>query len=224
MGSVLLVRHGQASFGGPVYDVLSETGWEQSRRLGRWLAERPDALTGIRHGLMSRQQDTAVALGEAAGWTGAAALDEGWNEFDHVAVLAALGDLPEGADPDVERRLFQQHFDRALGRWVSGEYDDYAESFPAFCDRVAAALGRACAEAGPGGTVVVSSSGGPIAAAAAMLLDPEAEPAQRARTWRRLNVVLANASYSRVVVGSAGPRLLTFNEHPHLPADLITYR
>ena len=37
MGQLLLVRHGQASFGAEDYDVLSETGWEQGRRLGAHL-------------------------------------------------------------------------------------------------------------------------------------------------------------------------------------------
>ena len=40
MGVVLLVRHGQASFGADDYDVLSETGWEQCRLLGAHLAAR----------------------------------------------------------------------------------------------------------------------------------------------------------------------------------------
>ena len=39
-GSVLLVRHGQASFGADDYDVLSETGLGAGRLLGAWLAER----------------------------------------------------------------------------------------------------------------------------------------------------------------------------------------
>jgi len=34
MGMVLLVRHGQASFGADDYDVLSETRIAQSSRLG----------------------------------------------------------------------------------------------------------------------------------------------------------------------------------------------
>ena len=37
-----------------------------------------------------------------------------------------------------------------------------------------------------------------------------------ARLWSRFNTVLVNSSVTRVVVGSTGPRLLTFNEHPHL--------
>jgi hypothetical protein len=35
---------------------------------------------------------------------------------------------------------------------------------------------------------------------------------------------VVNASYSRVIVGASGSRLLTFNEHPHLGPDLLTYR
>ena len=37
--SLLLVRHGQASFGAADYDQLSERGQVQSRRLGDWLAQ-----------------------------------------------------------------------------------------------------------------------------------------------------------------------------------------
>ena len=37
--SLLLVRHGQASFGAADYDQLSGRGVEQSRRLGDWLAD-----------------------------------------------------------------------------------------------------------------------------------------------------------------------------------------
>ena len=40
MGVLLLVRHGQASFGTADYDVLSETGWEQGRLLGAGCATR----------------------------------------------------------------------------------------------------------------------------------------------------------------------------------------
>jgi hypothetical protein len=33
-----------------------------------------------------------------------------------------------------------------------------------------------------------------------------------------------NAAVTRILVGSSGRRLLTFNEHAHLPRDLVTYR
>ena len=37
--TLLLVRHGQASFGAADYDQLSDRGVEQSRRLGQWLVD-----------------------------------------------------------------------------------------------------------------------------------------------------------------------------------------
>ncbi len=220
MGQVLLVRHGQASFGADDYDVLSETGWEQSRALGRWLAGRGVVADAVLHGEMRRQRETAEAMAQAAGWTVGSAVDPGWNEFDHRAVVAAFGGVPD----TVDRAGFQSAFTGALERWIAGEAGEVPESFPEFAKRAAAALTRACAGAGPGGTVVVSSSGGPIAAACAALLEPERPTAQRGPLWVRLNTVILNASCSRVVVGSTGPRLLTFNEHDHLSGPLRTYR
>ena len=91
-------------------------------------------------------------------------------------------------------------------------------------DRVRGALDRACAQAGSGRTVVVVTSGGPIAVACAALADPDADPATYARLWSRFNTTVVNSSFTRVVVGSTGPRLLTFNEHPHVEGDALTYR
>jgi broad specificity phosphatase PhoE len=222
MGVVLLVRHGQASFGADDYDVLSETGWAQGRLLGAWLAERDVTPTAIVHGDMRRQRDTGLAMIEGAGWDVEVDVDPGWDEFDHVGMVAAYPDLPSG---DLDRKAFQQVFERATARWTGGEHDDdFPESYAAFGARVRAALDRATAAAGPGGTVVVVSSGGPIAVASAALVDPEADPPSVARLWQRFNTVIVNSSVSRVVVGSTGARLLTFNEHPHLEADHLTYR
>ena len=220
MGQVLLVRHGQASFGAADYDVLSETGWVQARALGSWLAARGIVADVVLSGEMRRQRDTATALAEAAGWSVEPAVDAGWNEFDHRAVVTAYG----GAPDTVDRAAFQAAFTAALEEWIAGEPGDVPESFPGFVKRVGAALTRACAGAGPAATVVVSSSGGPVAAACAALLDPDRPSAERGGLWTRLNTVIVNGSCSRIVVGSTGPRLLTFNEHEHLTEGLRTYR
>lgn len=223
MGVVLLVRHGQASFGADDYDVLSETGWEQGRLLGAWLAERKVVPTAVLSGGMRRHRETAEAVATAAGWAPEVEVDLGWDEFDHLGVVAAYPDHPDG---ELDRREFQRVFELATQRWTGGRYDaEYPESWPGFVQRVRAALDRACAGAGPGGTVVVVSSGGPIAAACAALVDPDGEdPATYARLWSRFNTVVVNSSMSRVVVGSTGARLLTFNEHPHLEGETLTYR
>src|SRR3954453_4325804 len=221
MGMVLLVRHGQASFGADDYDVLSETGLEQSRVLGRFLAAAGVTPRAVVHRAMKRQRDTATPMAGAAGWPVVPALDEGWNEFDHLAVVARA---VEGDDPRQggARRAFQQVFEDATARWTSGEHDEeYDETWAGFVGRVRAALDRACAGEG---LTVVATSGGPIAAACAMLVDHEASATELGRLWAAFNTVIANSSVTRVLEGSTGRRLLTFNEHAHLPRELVTYR
>jgi broad specificity phosphatase PhoE len=218
MGLVLLVRHGQASFGAEDYDVLSETGWAQGRLLGSWLAERDVTPTAVLHGGMRRQRDTALAMAEGAGWDGIEpVVDLGWDEFDHVGMVASYPDLPDGLDL-TDRRAFQQVFEKATAHWTAGEPGDFSETYADFEARVVSALGRAADAAGSGSTVVVVSSGGPIAVACGALVDPGA------RLWQRFNTVIVNSSVTRVVVGSTGARLLTFNEHSHLEGDHLTYR
>ena len=161
----------------------------------------------------------------SAGWSVPIETVAGWDEFDHLSVIDAY---PEAGRPRVlDRRAFQELFTKATGRWASGNHDEeYAETFAAFTQRVRDALGAACRQAGSGSTVVVVSSGGVIAAAATMLLAPEhvGERRRNSGAWQRLNTVMVNASVTRVVVGSTGARLLTFNEHAHLSADQVTYR
>jgi hypothetical protein len=57
-----------------------------------------------------------------------------------------------------------------------------------------------------------------------MLVDREATPSELGRLWAAFNTVTANSSVTRVLEGSTGRRLLTFNEHAHLPRELVTYR
>jgi broad specificity phosphatase PhoE len=215
MGMVLLVRHGQASFGADDYDVLSETGVEQSRVLGRALAEQGVVPTSVVHGSMKRQRDTATAIVGSGGWPLAPVLDQGWDEFDHVGMVAraAVGqDMSDG-------RTFQRVFEEATARWSGGGHDeDYDEPWPAFLGRTRDALDRAFAQEG---LTIAVTSGGPIAVLCAGLVDPLDATA---RLWTSFNTVTANASVTRVLEGSRGRRLLSFNEHSHLPRDLVTYR
>ncbi len=225
MGLVLLVRHGQASFGADDYDVLSETGVAQSRRLGEWLGETALEPAAVLHGAMRRQRDTATAMVEAAGWRVVPELDEGWNEFDHIGVISRRG--PDHLDRRppaglTDRQAFQQVFVEATARWSGGEHDDeYDETWRDFVDRGRSALERACER---DGVTVVVSSGGPIAVACSALVDPDASAAELPRLWNSFNTVSANSGVTRVVVGSTGRRMLTFNEHAHLPRELVTYR
>ena len=226
MGIVLLVRHGQASFGADDYDVLSDVGVTQGLALGHSLAASGTEPVLVVNGSLRRQRETAEGIVKAAGWTVPLETDARWDEFDHLKVVEtyakAAGDIPiDVSDP----REFQVLFERATGRWASANYDDeYDETFETFTTRVRGALAEAARAADTGHTVVVVSSGGAIAAAAAMLTGVSDRPQKLAAAWQRFNTVMVNTSVTRVVVGSTGARLLTFNEHGHLNGDDVTYR
>lgn len=226
MGIVLLVRHGQASFGADDYDVLSPLGVDQGLTLGHALEGAMTEPTLVLSGSLRRQRETAEGIVKAAGWKVPLQTDARWDELDHLQVVQtyakAAGNIPiETTDP----RAFQIMFERSTGRWASANYDDeYEETFEAFTHRVRAALAEACRAADSGSTVVVVSSGGAIAAAAAMLTGVSDRPHRLSAAWQRFNAVMVNTSVTRVVVGSTGARLLTFNEHGHLSEDAVTYR
>ena len=209
MGQILVVRHGQASFGADDYDVLSATGEEQARVVGRALAHlTPDVVV---HGSLVRQRRTAELAAEAAGWSAQPTEDRRWNELESLAQFAAVSGSPDGPDRDG----FQRWYDAAMARWTGGEHDaDYTESYLAFRERSNAALSEVVAA----GTAVAFSSGGPIAAIAAELL------AGGAPTYGRLLPGIVNGGITRVISGRRGLTLLSFNEHQHLVPELVTYR
>ncbi len=222
MSRILLVRHGQASFGAADYDNLSPTGHEQSRVLGAALSARGITADLVVTGEMRRHAQTAAAVLAGSGWGADVDVDAGWNEFDHVQVLA-VHDQPAPAAGESERAGFQRWFTEATLRWTSGEHDSlYDEPFATFVSRVEAALSRLVETLPRKGTAVVLTSGGPIAWAAASLL-ADGVPA-RTDLWRRLNPVSVNTGVSTVVRGASGTTLVTFNAHDHLSPDLLTYR
>lgn len=224
VGLVLLVRHGQASFGADDYDVLSDAGWEQARQLGAWLSEREIVPDVVHRGALRRHRETTEALLEGGTWPGLSAddvvADAGWDEIDHMALAAGIR-LPEVHTP----ADFQLAFEEWSMRWADGEAGIHEESYGDFVGRVRSSFENAVAQAGPGRTVLVVSSGGPIAAVSSILVDPDADPRHRARSWARLTTAFVNTGLTRVIAGdTAGPRLLTLNEHSHLEADGVTYR
>ena len=233
MGQLILVRHGQASFGADDYDVLSDTGWQQGRALGAWLARSGPTPSALVRGGLRRHRETLEAVVAGAGWDGdlPTEVDAAWDEFDHVGLVDSWPDLPEGP---LDRRGFQEVYEKVTAAWTAGSFPgdrdgdsaDGVESYADFVARVRGGLARASGAAGSGRTVVAVTSGGPIAAVCAALMDPEstADQATTARLWSRFNTVVVNAAITRVVVGSQGARLLTFNEHPHLEGELLTYR
>jgi broad specificity phosphatase PhoE len=209
---LLLVRHGQASFGADDYDRLSSLGEDQSRLLGAALTDRGIVPARVVRGGMLRHAQTA----DGAGFSHAD-IDPGWDEFDHTQVLSRA--TPSTDEAVTERRAFQAWFEEATARWMTGDFDEeYDESFSAFTGRVDAALRRTASGLGSGDTAVVVTSGGAIAAVASALLAGSTD------LWQRLNSVTVNTGVTKIVVGSRGMTLVSFNDHVHLEPDRVTYR
>jgi broad specificity phosphatase PhoE len=226
--TLVLVRHGQASFGAADYDVLSETGLRQARAAGATLRGRVGAVHAAVTGTMRRQRDTAAACLEAMGLALPAAADAAWNEFDHEEVLRVFEprwadhaelhrDLAAAGRPDA----FEHAFLAAVGRWTGGAHDaEYRETWPGFLARVDAALSRLAA--GPDGTVLVFTSGGPISAACRAHLAAHDATGVLAHAFR-----LANASVTTLEGGPDGLLLRAFNDAAHLGkpgSGLLTFR
>ena len=69
MGTLYLVRHGQASFGAADYDQLSELGQRQAERLGAYWAERGQGFDAVLMGSLKRHAQTWAGIARAPGWT-----------------------------------------------------------------------------------------------------------------------------------------------------------
>ncbi len=215
MPAVLLVRHGQASFGAEDYDVLSEVGREQSAHVGAELGRRRLRSPLAACGSLRRQRDTAEIALRAAGLAVDVVPDPRWDEYDHLDLLKRYAP-PDSAHDGTSKGL-QALLDLALAAWV----EDDRGGWVAFSRGARAALDELAAGLPSGRDAVVFTSGGVIAAVCGGLLGLGAEGVVA------LNRVTANGAITKVVVGSGGTSLISFNDHAHFEGDarrLLTYR
>lgn len=229
MGRLLLIRHGQASFGTTDYDRLSSLGEEQSRRLGQWLQHTGQMPDLIAVGSLVRHVRTADLCVEAAGVTAPRISVAGLDELDHEQILARyrpdlgvpealVAELARNDDPD---RAFQRLYTAAIARWIGGDFDhEYTRSWSVFRMTVMDSLRTLAAQEAR--TIWAFTSGGPIAVIVNALIGAPIEQAF-ALSWP-----LVNTSMTRVATGTKRNSLISYNVWPHLEvagdAQLITHR
>jgi broad specificity phosphatase PhoE len=230
VGTIYLVRHGQAAFGTHDYDRLTDLGVAQARLLGSYFGRRQIRFDAVFTGTLRRQTDTARGIFEGHPEFGTSHLQEtfpGLDEYKPEAIMMALnGSVPAPAlaaarrDPLVVREHFRV-LREALLAWA--EDRTQPEGMPvwqAFQDGAVAALveGR---QRFPDGNVLIVSSGGPIAAIVAATLN--APPA----TAVELNLRIRNSSLTEFAATPRRHSLISFNGLPHLDTQpdqtLITY-
>lgn len=216
MAELVLVRHGQASFGADDYDRLSELGWRQSRWLGEYFAERGAAFDRVIRGSMRRHDETLRGIGEGLGRPLEGIVDARLDEYDSHSLLRAHlqgGAMPKTDDRRAHFRILREAMylwcDGTLGKNPAGAPGDYPhEPFGEFRARVLAALAEA--RAGEAKRVLMVSSGGPISTILADVLN------MPLRGVVDLNLQTRNTGITELQSGATRVHCVSFNNVPHL--------
>lgn len=219
MTTVVLVRHGQASFGTSNYDRLSPLGERQAVILGEHWQRSGFVADRALSGSLQRQRRTAEeALGLLGSSAPALATDPAFNEFNHTQLVQAYLPLVIADDPTLSESspallrdpaLFRPLFGRIVSAWAEGRATTMPidESWADFCARCVAGVKRAAEGAE---RVVVFTSGGVITAALREALGLDNA------TVLRLNWRICNASVHEFQLHDKGLNLVGFNDVSHL--------
>lgn len=218
MGTLYLVRHGQASFGADDYDQLSPLGARQSERLGEHFREHGLRFEAVITGTLRRHVQTWEGLSKGLGWAAEPLAWPGLNEYDSAALIDVLNTRP--TEPPTTPEGYRQHFRLlrdALRQWMAGvltprgmpSYEDFVAGVTSALDHV---------RAHHQGNVLMVSSGGPISTVVGHLLGTSPE------TTIELNLRMRNTSVTEVDFNPKRHTLVSFNALPHLArADLANW-
>lgn len=221
MGTLYLVRHGQASFGADDYDRLSELGHRQSERLGEYFKGKGLEFEAVLTGTLRRHQETFAGIARGLNWQAQPVLWPGLNEYDSEAVIQAIHPMPL-AKPDTPE-LVRHHFRLlrdGLTQWMAGvvsprgmpSYNDFAHGVSSALEHVRQNFQ---------GNVLLVSSGGPISTAVGHILGTSPE------ATIELNLRIRNSSVTEFHFTPKRHSLVTYNTLPHLDhpdhASWITY-
>jgi broad specificity phosphatase PhoE len=170
MGTLYLVRHGQASFGAADYDNLSDLGHQQAVRLGEYFKSKGLQFDGVLMGTLRRHAQTYAGICQGAGIdlkasssagppqaasapsggsevhavtsVGAALIWAGLNEYDSEAVVKTVH--PEPLSPDRSPENYRHHFrllKQGLAAWMNGSAQPVGmPSYPDFVHGITSAL------------------------------------------------------------------------------------
>jgi broad specificity phosphatase PhoE len=212
LSSLLLLRHGQASFDQAEYDRLSPLGTAQARWVGVHLRERGVRIDHLLTGPRQRHRASAAALVDGLGETLAADTEAALDEFADAGQLLQVID---GVAGETQPRLAL--YARAIERWSRGEVTiPGAPDAEVFSAGVATWLDGLANGSVRGRQWLAVTSAGVIAAAVCAVLG---RPPSELVRWI---AVLRNASLTEIVFSGPRRSLLSFNGVAHLPPAAVT--
>ena len=211
MGTIYLVRHGQASFGADDYDQLSPLGTQQAQQLGRYWQERGMRFDAVYTGTLKRHVQTLAGIRETLpGLPDAHALPA-LNEYDSHALIRCIH--PEPLSPVDTPETYRAHFRLlcdAIAQWMAGvispenmpTWEDFSGGIWQVLEQIRQ---QHHAE-----NVLIVSSGGPISTATSLVLGtaPEVSIA--------LNMRIRNTAVTELSMSPKRLMLQTFNTLNHL--------
>jgi broad specificity phosphatase PhoE len=219
MGTLYVVRHGQAAFGTEDYDRLTDLGQRQAHLLGQHFAALGVKFDAVVAGTLTRHRQTAESILDGAGAHNDIERIATLNEYDAVSVLTAFTGAPPTFDPKAAQRdpdSVKSHFRLlrdGLLAWAEGRTAPVGmPSFAVFQSQVMDVL-HDLRQRFPTGNVLVSTSGGPVAAAVCAALEAPAASAVH------LNLHVRNTAITTFTTTRTRIQLLSFNAIPHLDAS-----
>ncbi len=229
MGTLLLIRHGQASYGEADYDRLSSRGQDQARIVGTHLATA--RIDQLYVGPLKRQVGTAALAAETAQNLPAPTTLPELAEYPAFELLQHFMPKLVASDPRFAaltqtptRELMNEAFHTILGRWARDEWEVAGvERVSEFADRVRRGLDQIVRDVRSGARIAVVTSAGPIGVAVGLTFG--ASPHHMIRT----STVIRNASITELRFRSRDfdwhperVALIEFNSIHHLPLELHT--
>lgn len=242
MTTILLARHGQASFGQENYDQLSELGGMQARLLGQHYASTQRRIDAIFSGSLVRQRDSARHFWEAyqpsiiaSGNNSTVPIFDSetpdsymlplFNEFNHEDVFiksspnfasqAAIAAELNKANKPLTR--LGELFGLAMQRWHAGEHDDdYIESWPTFSHRAQQALTQVRSQVMDLGHLEEDSTVLVFTSGGVIAAITAHLLQQGSQTAYQLTQSSVNTGVTAIGFQHPTPQLLSFNEHSHL--------
>ena len=239
MSEILVIRHGQGSFGQGDYDNLSEKGYNQSQLLAEYLYNyryKNKKIDALYCGTLKRQQQTADSIIKYFELKGVQLpvpkIDRRLNEYDSINIIKTIFPVLLNDEPSLEeeikqiytdKKAFQRVFEKVMRYWVkSPMHYEGIESFSEVKQRVKSVITEIIQEQGRGKNIIVVSSGGIIGTIVQMVLGFDDETTMRL-TWQIVNTSMTHLRYNEKEL-----ILASFNFFPHIELandpSMKTYR
>ena len=235
MADLLIIRHGQASFGADNYDQLSTLGQRQADLTGEFLSQSGVHFSAAFSGDLSRQRETGERILAQLEGAPSLAIDPRLNEVQTDEQMAVMTPLLCEQDPrfatliadmNKDSKSFQKIIETVFNYWVSPNCQVAGiQSWQDYSAGVVSAFEAARASAESGSTSAIFTSGGTIATLVGHVLGLSAD-----RVYEFYEPVF-NCSITRLIFNSRKCSLSTFNDVSHLRLmgaqrgeRLVTYR